>query len=602
MKKIDFGAALGKAKAVSQKIGAAAVKAGKAAAKGAGEMTEKIKAGVEERTAFAAQERAEMMEDKGLEPEPEKKRSGSMSLKIVILIMAPVLVLTIAGLIAIRSSAFRAYKNGAKFELKNVAVTVGTLGSVDEAKIRKLSDETGIKISVYEDGKMLYGDSSSARTLASNIVSKAATEPVETTEKMFGEEYLVCYMTVGDRIVKTALPISRAKRSTVLTFTTNAIIMIGLFVICIIPSVPSTRNITRALRVTLGQITELADGNLVVELDEKIADRSDEMGAVERAIKKLADNFGDLLRNIDETSTSLGMLSNDFSGSFETIVDSIGNVNIAMEEIAKGASAQASESANLNAKFVSIGESIESAGKSVEALAMSAESMKTYNTTAQQTIFEIEKMSSETTESVHEIKEQTAKTNKSAMQIGKATDMIADIASQTNLLSLNASIEAARAGEMGRGFAVVANEIRSLADQSKQSAQAIADIVKELIENSNISVEAMEKASEIMARQSEGITTSKEVFTKLNSEIDNVVSAVDTITGEIKVLGSDKNEAMSGMESLAAIAEENAAGTWETSASMNTLNEVVIKGKANTEEIMNLSKSLKEQTEKIKLN
>lgn len=602
MKKMDFSALIGKAKVASQKIGAAAVKAGKVAAKGAGTMTSRIKADVKARADFAALEKAEIREERGLEPETEKKRHGSIAVKIILLMTLPVLVLTVAGLVAIRSSAFRAYKNGAKFELKNVAATVGLLGSVDDAKIQKISEQTGIRISVYENGKMVYGDGASVRTLTSDIVSKAASKTIETQEKMFGEDHFVCYMSFDGRIIKTALPVSRAKKSTVLTFTTNAIIMIGLFVICLIPAIPSTRNITRGLRITLGQIAELADGNLVVELDQKTADRSDEMGAVERSIKKMADNFGELLGNIDETSTSLGMLSNDFSGSFETIVESIGNVNVAMEEIAKGASAQASESAKLNSKFVSIGESIESAGKSVEALAQSAESMKTYNTTAQKTIFEIEKMSSETTESVHEIKEQTAKTNKSAMQIGKATDMIADIASQTNLLSLNASIEAARAGEMGRGFAVVANEIRSLADQSKQSAQAIADIVKELIDNSNISVEAMEKASEIMARQSEGITTSKEVFTKLNSEIDNVVNAVGTITGEIKILGRDKNEAMSGMESLAAIAEENAAGTWETSASMNTLKEVVVKGKANTEEIMNLSRSLKEETEKIKLN
>ena len=607
MKDNKISAILSKAREASKKVGAAAVKAGKAAGKAskkaagdAVKMTKRIRENIKDYKSDLEDERIERIE--AGEIKAKSRKNLGLSTKIIILTVVPILVITVVSLLFIHSSAIRCSKYVAKEQLASVAEAVLMIDKPDEAAIKAMTSELDLKIMIYGNGEVLVNDGVSTRSVSSLVLGETKKGAYQTTEELGGEEHLVCYATslIG-RTVKVSTPLSRLQKTANLAFITNAILMIFVLAICIIPVIPVTRKLARALSITLGQITRISEGDLAIEVDEQVAARKDELGTVEEAIKKLADNFGKLIGNIDETSTSLGMISADFSKDFDTVVESIGNVNVAMEEIAKGASSQASESSNLNEKFVSIGESIEAAGKSVEVLAQSTSVMKNYNKTAQQTIFDIEKMSRETTASVQEIKEQTEKTNKSAMQIRTATDMIADIASQTNLLSLNASIEAARAGEMGRGFAVVANEIRSLADQSKQSAQDIADIVKELIENSNISVEAMEKASEIMSKQSEGIITSKEVFSKLNDEIDNVVGAVGVISEEVKTLGKDKNEAMSGMGSLAAIAEENAASTWETSASMNTLNDVVVKGKANTDEIMNLSKSLKEKTDELKL-
>ena len=105
--------------------------------------------------------------------------------------------------------------------------------------------------------------------------------------------------------------------------------------------------------------------------------------------------------------------------------------------------------------------------------------------------------------SIDEIYEQTNITNASAQKIKAATDIIASIAEETNLLSLNASIEAARAGEQGRGFAVVASQIQKLAEQSNDSAKQIDDITNVLIQDSTHAVDTMQGVQQIMAVQSD---------------------------------------------------------------------------------------------------
>ena len=110
---------------------------------------------------------------------------------------------------------------------------------------------------------------------------------------------------------------------------------------------------------------------------------------------------------------------------------------------------------------------------------------------------EVRESNKKVTEVTEQIKTSILETSESADDIRQAADVITDIASQTNLLSLNASIEAARAGEAGRGFAVVASEISQLAEQSNQAAVEIRGIINELIDNSNRSVEDIQSAKDI---------------------------------------------------------------------------------------------------------
>ena len=179
--------------------------------------------------------------------------------------------------------------------------------------------------------------------------------------------------------------------------------------------------------------------------------------------------------------------------------------------------------------------------------------------------------------------------------------MITDIAAQTNLLSLNASIEAARAGEHGKGFAVVADEIRALSEQSRQSAEKIVEIVDTLLVNSDTSVQTMSKVMDKIGVQNDKLSETSQMFNLLHNEIGTVADAIEKIRKQAEALEDKKNKVTSIVDGLAAIAEENAASTEETSASMLEFNEILSVCNKATGELRKLSEELAENTKHFDL-
>lgn len=176
---------------------------------------------------------------------------------------------------------------------------------------------------------------------------------------------------------------------------------------------------------------------------------------------------------------------------------------------------------------------------------------------------------------IEKINEQTLSTNESVLKIKDAATLITSIAEETNLLSLNASIEAARAGESGRGFAVVAGQIKKLAEQSNDSAQYIGNVIVSLLEDSSAAVQVMNDVHEIMERQSEHLTITEDRFNEVNHDIDLTQAGISRIAKSISETDSEREEVVDIVQSLTAIAEENAAGTQESLASTEMVNTMV---------------------------
>lgn len=308
---------------------------------------------------------------------------------------------------------------------------------------------------------------------------------------------------------------------------------------------------------------------------EKLIKRSDENGAMARAVERMQEKMSDVIHSLKEQGETLKKASDELSNSATETSTTIEQVEKAVSEIADGAGSQAEETQKATESVILMGNMVEETNAEVEKLSETARVMKKSGDFATQTLTELESINTKAKESIDIIYEQTNTTNTSANKIREATAIITSIADETNLLSLNASIEAARAGEQGRGFAVVAAQISKLAEQSNESARQIEAIIDSLIADSEKSVETMDEVQKIMLEQSEKVSQTVEMFGQVKDGISTSIEGIGNIAQKTKKLDDARVTVVDVVQNLTAIAEENAASTEETSASVTEVTNIV---------------------------
>ncbi len=386
------------------------------------------------------------------------------------------------------------------------------------------------------------------------------------------------------------------------TRNTLAGILLAILVVFTVAGVALIRRLIRPLHTLTGVVERVARLDLTQdEAEQLLAHRKDEIGLIAKAVNNLNDELREIVSVIQSQGTKLSQSNVQFAQGFSEIVETVSNVNVAVEEIATGSTSQAQETTTAGEHIQNIGSAIESNTSNVNILETSIERMGDLAAESSRMLDELSKINTSTAQTIDIVTDQTDRTNQSAEKINEAVVAIQDIASQTNLLSLNASIEAARAGESGRGFAVVAEQIRKLAEDSAESAEQIEAIVRELISNSEDGVAKMHDLSENSQVQADRLDKTKTSFDELKHEIESVSTASREIFDQTNSINDLKNGVSGVIEQLAAIAEENAASTQETSASMNTLTENIDRCKDETAILSTLSTELNEQTSKFKL-
>jgi len=363
-----------------------------------------------------------------------------------------------------------------------------------------------------------------------------------------------------------------------------------------------TREITRPLTQLTESIAKVADLDLTEPAQiGALMKRKDEVGCISRAVHGLHMELIDVIKDITDQSEQLNNESNIFTEKFTSIAESVREVSQAVEDIAQGSTSQAQETTGASEKVLDMGEAVEQNNKSIYELDQSIDQMNEYAESAKKSLNEVMSITDQTMKDMEVVYEQSNNTNDSAKKIGEAIQLIQDIAVQTNLLSLNASIEAARAGEAGRGFSVVAGEIRRLAENSNESAKLINETVQELVQNSQESVNRIEQLREGARLQLQKLEETNTTYDGLKEEVARVSKNSDCIADRIGEMTQIRVSVSEAMEQLAAIAEENAASTQETSAGITTLSDTIEDCKEQTKELYHLSEELRNQTSKFKV-
>ena len=483
--------------------------------------------------------------------------------------------------------------------------------------IDNIKQETGIDVTIaYNNTRVLttIKDDTGNRVIGSEVDSRVmdaiqsgknfVARKVKVGNLFYTGYYIPLRQSSDNTIVGTvfcgrprAEGIDEIKLSIITTLAGVIIVLLIAMVLCAI----AMRRITAVIKKTVGNLDKVAMGSLNFQIDTRILSRNDEIGDMGRSLHEMMSAFRSIIRQITESAAKLDLVSTEYGESFQTIVDQMKGINVSMEEIACGATTQATESREANNQVINIGDAITATVEGVEILSNSSSKMKQYSDTANDTLGKLSVITERTKSAIASVQEQTNETNQSTKDIQEASQLITEIASQTNLLSLNASIEAARAGENGKGFAVVADEIRKLSEQSRQSAEKIDTIVHQLIINSDNSVKTMGEVSEIGTQQADMLSNTIFMFDSLNSEISEVVHAISEIRNQTETLDTLKTGILDNLKGLASIAEQNAAGTQQTSASMAMLGEIIDKCSKDTQTLMKLAEELNQNTLRFSL-
>ncbi|MBO5055623.1 MAG: methyl-accepting chemotaxis protein [Lachnospiraceae bacterium] len=330
-----------------------------------------------------------------------------------------------------------------------------------------------------------------------------------------------------------------------------------------------------------------------------ISKKKDESGMMGRSIEYLRNELVGVVKKITGQSKELYNASQTLSVSASETSISVEQVEKAISEIAQGATSQAQETQTATENVIVMGNMIEETNEEVEKLRASMRTMRDAGNTAMDILKELNAVNQKTKDAMQVIYEQTNVTNESALKIKEATNIITEIAEETNLLSLNASIEAARAGEQGRGFAVVAAQIQKLAEQSNESARQIEEIINILIAESQKSVETMEEVKVVIEKQNENVANTENAFQNVKNGIDNSIEGIRTIAGKTEKLDEARVKVVDVVQNLTAIAQENAASTEETSASAAEVGAIMTNIAENANQLNQIANELEESVKQF---
>ena len=431
-------------------------------------------------------------------------------------------------------------------------------------------------------------DASTGQRIVGTNVSDAVWETVQSGEvyttshiTINNADYAACYVplqnpdgrTVG--IVFAGKP--RAEIDEYINTKVSHIIALAVLMSVIFVGIGYilANRIANCLIRTKTGLENLATGDLKTSVDASLLKRNDELGAMGDALNGLIAKLRNIVGNLLDSATRLNEAGESMDEMANQCSNATDEISRAVDEISRGAVSQAEEIENASGRIVDMGAQIESIVECVGRQSTVSATMSNAGNASMKTMHQLSDSNDKTVAALNSIAQQIQLTNESVQKIGAATELITSIASQTSLLSLNASIEAARAGEAGKGFAVVATEIQKLSVQSNDAAVEIQGIISTLQDEAQKTVDEMKNAEVLMQEQQERLEDTKSKFNDVSNGIDVSRRGTEEIRVSADSADSSRSTVIDVISNLSAISEENAASAEETAASMEELNATI---------------------------
>lgn len=342
-------------------------------------------------------------------------------------------------------------------------------------------------------------------------------------------------------------------------------------------------------------LSAMSDGSLDITVEDRILKRRDEIGELGRSIEGLRDKLRQIIYGINEKSDDVFSQSDVLKNITESVNSVMKELDGAIHNVSGSCNNQTQDAVQTSQNVMEMGEMIGHNGKEITKISGVSNKIMGISKEALEHFEKLSKMMEEVREAVHFLSEQTSLTDESVSKISSATEIITAIASQTNLLSLNASIEAARAGEHGSGFAVVAEEIQQLSRESHTAAEEINEIVATLNTHSSHTMKRMEETKAAIEKQEGNIIETSKRIQNVNEGIGEMVSGMEYIMGETEKLEQIRIDTIAIVQNSAAVSEENLASVEEIMTDIEKVYEEIEKIAGNAK-LLNLdSQDMKEK-------